>query len=116
MRYLRIGIVGGALLGATLAIRAVRAESGNAAAASDPLATLSTQRVSLEFRQVPARDLFKVLGDAAQKEFRLDNCVVNRKVDVKFQNAPLRMVVDAIGLQLSLAYRDRDSWIEVACQ
>ena len=89
---------------------------GNAAAATDPLATLSTHRVSLEFRQVPARDLFKVLGDAAQKEFRLDNCVVNRKVDVKFQNAPLRMVVDAIVLQLSLAYRDRDSWIEVACQ
>jgi type II secretory pathway component GspD/PulD (secretin) len=112
MRYSRLGITGGALL-TMLATGTVRAETGTAA---DPLATLSTKRVSLQFRQVPARDLFNILGDAAQKQFRLDACIADRKVDVKFQNAPLRMVVDAIGLQLSLTYRDGGSWIDVTCQ
>lgn len=115
MRYWSIGVIGGILLATPLMTRA-QAEQRAAESKADPLSGLSTQRVSLELKQITAKNLFRIFEEIGQKEFRLDSCILDRKVDVKFQNAPLRLVVDAVGLQLGLAYRDEGLWISVSCQ
>lgn len=70
---------------------------------SDPLANLPTEHISIELKDAPVDDVFRLVGDIAAAPVVVDSCVEGT-LDLKLNNVSLRMLLEAMAQQLTLDY------------
>jgi type II secretory pathway component GspD/PulD (secretin) len=100
------------LLPALLATSLLSSPGGDAAAEGPAAPPLGT--VDLDLRGAPVRDVLGMLAQATARTASVDPCV-RGAVDVRLQNTPPQLVLDALASKFGLVYEDRDGTMEVHC-
>ncbi|MGH1340806.1 MAG: hypothetical protein ACRBN8_04610 [Nannocystales bacterium] len=84
--------------------------------ASDPLASLPTDRIDLELKDAPIADVMLLVGDIIQSEVVLDPCV-SGTLSLKLESITIRTFLEVAADTLSLTYDRTDGGeLHVGCE
>jgi len=76
----------------------------------------SSKRVTVEFKQIRMTDFFQAIAQIENTEIVVDACAADQTLSLKMQNAPVRLIVEAVCEQLNLSYERRQGVLHIGCR
>jgi hypothetical protein len=100
----------GSLTLAALLALGFTSDSANAAPTG-----LTDRLIDIDLRSAAVENVFTMLGKVGGRPMTLDPCV-RGTVDLRLQNMPVSLVLDALAQKLDLSYEDEGDSVRVVCK